>query len=245
MQWDQMKCQGRELAECCRHALPCWSIEQVTDGDRREFLARLDTCSFCKHYAPSTMDNLIAYRLDADDIIVYANKVWDAFAQNHNGANCCLSQIRGKSLWSQISDAETTMIYKKVFEKARSSYQAIAFRLRCDDLNEMRFLDVRVIPLPHHWLELNFTITEQRPREPQAIPQQYNEHNIITMCSFCGDLKGRDGNWHAIEDKITSADLFQYDPLPKISHGLCTECSTNFLKSIRTLKDKPLPGSVL
>jgi len=62
-----------------------------------------------------------------------------------------------------------------------------------------------------------------------------DDRGIITMCSYCGDLKDNQENWQAIEAEITKVDLFQQSPLPQISHGICPTCKTDFLKKYAKL----------
>ena len=181
--------------------------------------------------------NTRAYRIDAADNIACVSNAWDSFAKDNQGMpSCSFSNLEHKNILSEFADVETRMIYRTIFSKVRSSGYSITFQLHCDSADTIRVLKATVIPLPLNWIEVRFELIEEKRRDPDVVQQLYGDaHGIITMCSYCGDLKDNQGNWQAIETEITKLDLFQQSTLPQISHGICPTCKISFLNSIRKI----------
>ncbi|WP_072660513.1 hypothetical protein [Mariprofundus micogutta] len=174
------------------------------------------------------------YYIDDSDLIVNVSATWESFAAANEGLpECSFSALQGKPILSQFSDAETRMIYSKIFKKVRSAQRVISFLIHCDALDTIRHLEASIIPLPHQFLKVQFKLVNEIKRDPAIVQKLCNtDDNIITMCSYCGDLKNSKGQWQPIEQEITARDFFQHPALPKISHGICPDCSNNFLNSI-------------
>jgi len=181
--------------------------------------------------------NILIYRIDDADQIVYVNNAWESFAVDNDGMpSCAFSRLKYAIIWDELADAETRMIYRTIFSKARDSGHSVAFQLHCDSADTIRILKSTVIPLPQNWIEVRFELVEEKKRDPDAVQQLYgDDRGIITMCSYCGDLKDAQGNWQAIETEITTLDLFKQSILPQISHGICRTCKKDFLKSIHEI----------
>jgi len=80
-------------------------------------------------------------------------------------------------------------------------------------------------------------LKEQARNPAEMLDACGGEQPLITMCSYCGDLKHRDAEWMALESEIRASDLFGLHKLPKISHGMCPDCAQNFLVSVRLAGD--------
>jgi len=215
----------------------CWAIERSSDSEMESFKSRLHNCESCVLLKPLDGQDVCAYRIDDQDQIQYVNNSWSSFAEQNNGIpSCSFKELKEKSIWSQISDAESRMIYKKVFEKARSSKHTIQFRLHCDSIDTIRILKVYVQPMAHNWLEVRFVLLNESRRNPDALTDfSSGTDGLIHMCSYCGALKDTNGKWNSIEDEITDRDIFKYQKLPMISHGICPACSENFLNSLNKI----------
>ena len=215
----------------------CWIVERSSDSEAKSFKSRLRNCESCAVLKSLDGQDVCAYRIDDQDQIQYVNNSWHSFAEQNNGIpSCSFDQLKGKSIWSQISDAESRMIYKKVFEKARSSKHTIQFRLHCDSIDTIRILKAYVHPMAHNWLEVRFVLLNESRRDPDALTDFSSGTNgLIYMCSYCGDLKDTNGKWNSIEDEITGRDIFKDQKLPMISHGVCPACRENFLNSLNEI----------
>ncbi|RLL55586.1 hypothetical protein D8Y20_01410 [Mariprofundus sp. EBB-1] len=175
-----------------------------------------------------------SYRIDQHDCIYAVGDTWQSVAeQNRVGDSCGLGTLQGKSVFEQFSDAETRMIYAKLFERVRASGQAVCFRIHCDALHLVRILETRILPLSDKHLEVGFRVVSEQERDPAVVIELCGlEKPFITMCSYCGNLKNRDGEWQPLEEEISASDLFNVRDLPSISHGICADCKENFLMQL-------------
>ena len=153
--------------------------------------------------------------------------------QNQVAHTCGIANLQGKSVFEQFGDAETRMIYAKIYERVRSSLQPVHFQIHCDALDVIRILEARILPLANKHLEVGFRVLKEQTRDPFVILDQCGfAQQFITMCSYCGDIKDFVGEWQALEREISNTDLFCAQNLPKISHGMCPSCKKNFLADV-------------
>jgi len=215
----------------------CWTIERRSDSEMESFKSRLHNCESCVRLKSLDGQDVCAYRIDDQDQIQYVNNSWSSFAEQNNGVpSCSFEELKETSIWDQISDAESRMIYKKIFAKARSSKHTIQFTLHCDSIDTVRTLKAYVHPMAHNWLEVRFVLLDESRRDPDAFTDfSSGTDGIIHMCSYCGDLKDPNGKWNSIEREITDRDIFKYQKLPMISHGICQSCRENFLNSLNEI----------
>ena len=215
--------------------LPCWVARSFSEKESRDIDASLAECEVCPVYISMTGSDVCAYRVDADDRITYTSPHWEDFASRNNGMPSCSTQVlKEMSVWESFSDPESKILYRKMFDKARQHGRAIRFQTHCDSVKRLRILECTITPLPRNCLEIRFQLILEEKRNPEAI-LPFSEDGIITMCSYCGHLRDKAGNWKGIEQEITDQDLFGLQQLPKISHGICPDCKESFLKSINNL----------
>jgi len=192
-------------------------------------------CETCPYYKQFYGPGSWFYRLDKADRIVSVSETWESFAEENDGLpGCSFASLEGQAVWEHLGGPEVIMIYKKIFTKVRTQEQPVSFRIHCDAVDTIRILQAVVVPLPFDGLEVFFKQLQEKKRSPEAVVAICNSgDDIITMCSYCGDLKDSDGKWKPIEAEVSDRDLFQHRELPKISHGICPTCAEEFLRSIR------------
>jgi len=142
-------------------------------------------------------DNFItSYRINKDDCIYDVAGVWQAVDEpNQSADGCGLATLNGKPVFEQFGDQETRMIYAKIFERVRTSGQAVYFQIHCDELQLIRILEARILPVGDGHLEVGFRVLNEQPRDASVILERCGvDQPFITMCSYCGDLKDSDGN---------------------------------------------------
>jgi len=212
--------------KCLRYCLD--SDHQALSLDKQ-----LNLCETCPMNKNIQKTSFTIYRIDETNHITYVNKSWETFAKENNGLpSCGFQAIKGHSIWEYFSDEETEMIYQNIFTKARTSKKTIEFNIHCDSIKLIRVLKTQVIPLLENHLELRFELVDETIRDTfEMIKFAQSTENIISMCSYCGDLKDAQGNWKPLETEVTNQDLFQHSVLPKISHGICLSCKHDLLDS--------------
>jgi len=177
---------------------------------------------------------MTSYRIDQSDCIYAVGNDWQRVAEyNNEGNNCGLNSLQGKSIFEQFGDAETRMIYAKIFTRVRERLQEVRFQIHCDELTVIRILEACIAPLESGHIEVSFRLVKEQRRDPTIILEACGVGQpIMTMCSYCGDLKDCDGIWQAMESEVNRLDLFSAAVLPKLSHGICPSCAKNFLANI-------------
>jgi hypothetical protein len=52
------------------------------------------------------------------------------------------------------------------------------------------------------------------------------------MCAWCKRIGGEEGDWWELEEALSEMELFNLEPLPSITHGVCTECQNLVMKEL-------------
>lgn len=55
---------------------------------------------------------------------------------------------------------------------------------------------------------------------------------ILKMCAWCNRVSVSEEVWEEVEQAIGSLELFDREPLPSISHGICKQCYQRISASI-------------
>lgn len=115
--------------------------------------------------------------------------------------------------------------------RVRGRANGVELGFRCDAPGLRREMDIRIAPSASRRLVVFRTsLCREEPRRPQPLldasaPRGERE---LTMCGWCDRfLVG--GEWVEVEEAATRLELFRSERLPRISHGICPECSRQLL----------------
>ncbi len=175
----------------------------------------------------------VVYDLDASDNIVSVNDAWDRFAAENESASVGARNVVGRSLWDFISDPTTREIYRRLFASARGGSAPSSFQFRCDAPSIRRLLEME-IRFTDGVVRCTVRTVNLENREPQLLldPAVERSEELLRMCSWCKRIPDGAGVWHEIDDAVSLAELFRYQRLPVVTHGICEECSTVMMDSI-------------
>ncbi len=174
------------------------------------------------------------HRIDADGRISFVNSEWLAFA-SENGLETDAQTELGRSLFSVIADEETRHIYKLLIERTRSSQQALEFGYRCDAPDRRRWMQMRMRYLAESD-EVEFASrllrAETRPHMPLIALDRIRpaSQRILAMCSWCKSVLAEQ-TWVEVEQAVIQLRLFATHAMPRISHGICPDCSKRLLST--------------
>ena len=138
---------------------------------------------------------------------------------------------------SVIADEETQHVYKLLIERVRLSRETLQFGYRCDSPNLRRLMQMQMRYLAGSdeiEFESRLLHTEPRPYMPlvaqnRRVTQQASQR-VLSMCSWCkAVLAGR--SWVEVEEAVMRLRLFATDTMPRITHGICPDCSKRLLSS--------------
>jgi hypothetical protein len=99
------------------------------------------------------------------------------------------------------------------------------FNFRCDAPSLRRFLKLRVIPAEMGGVHFETTTVKTELRPTQELFSRYRPRSgdKITACSWCNRIEAETG-WHEVEEAVETLGLFDVDPLPMLTHGICPSC---------------------
>lgn len=167
------------------------------------------------------------YELDADLRITSVDAGWAEFAvANHAPELVPPSGPLGQSVLSCITDATSTLLYKRLFQRVLQTGRAVAFPIRCDSPALRRFLELRIESRAPSGLRIETKLVRTEARSPVTLLEQGPRRGggFLRMCGWC-KLVDVEGRWCEVEDAIVAMRLFERDLVPDVTHGICPSCS--------------------
>ena len=167
------------------------------------------------------------HRIDRDGRICFVNADWLAFAAE-NGWPVTRAEVLGRALMASISDPRTRHVYALLIDRVRRAGSLVPFRYRCDAPDCRRLLEMRM----HYHPELDQVEFRGRAisierREPVAVldvSRTPRSSATISVCSWCKAVQTAQA-WIELEQAVMRLGLFVAETLPRISHGICPDCS--------------------
>jgi len=172
------------------------------------------------------------HRIDAGLRISFVSREWLAFAAE-NGYDTTPQAELGRPLFSVIADEETRHIYRLLIQRTRSSRDILAFSYRCDSPDHRRWMRMRMRYLAASD-EVEFASQllriEARAPMPLLAPRQQGQTSprLLSMCGWCKAVL-TEQTWVELEQAVMQLRLFATDTMPRISHGICPDCSKRLL----------------
>ncbi len=168
--------------------------------------------------------NIIEYKIDENNNIIYVNEEWDCFALENNGEEIVSDKIIGRNLFDFVENITVKHIYLHLLDKVRKGNK-ILIDYRCDSPTYKRFLQLTIKPEDN-------SIIRFISREKEILPQNYlrildsksiRSKKFIPMCLWCKKIKVED-EWEELEQAINKYDLLNQLEVPSLTHTICEEC---------------------
>lgn len=173
------------------------------------------------------MPQTYVYRINQDNEIVYVSSNWFLFwKENSMGENWDSEKLLGNPIINFISGDEAKYIYQVLYNRVRAKKKSIAFPFRCDSSDKRRYCELEVVPLENDEIEHISKIKKEEVRPPVRLldVNASRSNEMLRMCSVCKKIALSEGEWVEVEDAIIGLKLFEKEPLPEITHGLCKPC---------------------
>lgn len=169
---------------------------------------------------------LFIHRIDPDDIVVYVNDAWLAFARENGAPELTNRKVWNNSLWDFIADYETRHLYQLLLEKVRRKKIAIRIPFRCDSPDRRRLMEMEIFPLEKGGAEFRTVMIKTEFREPVAVLDTCTDRSgkVVTICAWCKKINVPEKGWMETEKAVTDLHLFEAVRLPILSHGICPAC---------------------
>jgi hypothetical protein len=195
--------------------------------------------------SPKFMKNArsnVRYEIDATDTVVAVGGDWDQFAgENDSPAALLSASILQRSFWDFVSGATLEHVYRRVLAQVREGHP-LEFSFRCDSPALRRFLTLKLKQTHAGGIEF---VTETVCTEPRSFQPLFNAKAcrvgaVVVACSWCNRIQTGVNVWQEAEDAVHALGLFEIDPLPPLSHGMCHAC----YKAVMGKAKPPLPDGV-
>lgn len=177
--------------------------------------------------------DLVAYRIDTSDRIIWVNDEWDRFARRNDGDAFVAAEVLGRPLWDFVCDATTRHIYRELLDRVRAG-DSVRFPFRCDAPAERRLLDMRIVPTGN---EAEFQVRpislDARPPQTLIAVHPQRSEDVLRSCGWCRRFEIGD-SWLEVEDAVRELRLFESAKPPLVSHGMCPECFDRMTQTIQT-----------
>ncbi|MGV3590649.1 MAG: hypothetical protein ACO1PZ_03100 [Gammaproteobacteria bacterium] len=179
----------------------------------------------------SPQPHAITWQIDADNHIRNVNAAWGLFARANNGESVLAERVIGSNLLDAITDFSMRELYARMIERVRTG-QVLKFHYRCDAPDRRRTFLMEVRPLGTGAVEFVSTLEHEEPRVAIAMLElgRRRDDRIVTICSWCQQVKMPDGGWLPVEIAVERLHLLEAETFPRISHGMCEHCHAGWLK---------------
>jgi len=168
----------------------------------------------------------IIYRIDESDRLSYVSPGWVTFARHNGATDLTPDNILGHPFLRFISGAATQLLLLLILERVRQNHTPVEFPFRCDSTTLRRFMEVLISPLDQGSLEFRCRLIKEEPRRHAPLLEQNDTatDGFVSMCSWCKKVAIPSGQWLEVEEAVKELHLFDHQPAPQVTHGICRNC---------------------
>lgn len=170
------------------------------------------------------------YALDQDDIIVWVDTWWLAFAKENNAAELTDATVIGHPIWEFISGEPTQRLYRELHQYVRETEGQIMVPFRCDSPTLQRHMEVTIISNAAGGLlyESRLIRVEPQPRARLLDAEEPRSNETLTMCSCCKRSLIEPFDWLDLEHIALRLRMFDRQDLPQLTYTICPDCGEHF-----------------
>jgi hypothetical protein len=167
--------------------------------------------------------------IDDQDRLVKLDPGFHRFAEENGWPESGASL--GRSLWDFVAGEDMKKLQRMLLRRVRDGIGDVELPFRCDGPGVRREMDIRIASSSGGRLVLFATrLRAEQPREFQPLldPVAKRSDEPIEMCGWCDRFRV-DGEWVEVEEAARRLQLFLRSEPPRISHGICPDCSEMLL----------------
>jgi hypothetical protein len=167
------------------------------------------------------------YRVDANDLLVWVDSWWLAFARENGASELTEARVLGRSLWDYIADDGTRRLYREIHEQIRASGRRAVLPFRCDSPTVRRHMRLTITTGDAGRLcyESVLLLVEPRSRLRLLDRDFPRSEDLLTMCSCCKRALIESVGWLDIDEVAARLRLFERQRAPQLRHAVCPECA--------------------
>jgi len=183
-------------------------------------------------------EQVIAYRVNADNVIESVDSGWISFAQENQASHLSPEAVIGQPLFRFITGTETQYLYQVIIERVRSNQRKAVIPFRCDGPSHRRFMVLEISPGTKRQVQFTVRTTRQDERKRVSLldPLVNRTDEYLLICSWCKRVDVA-GNWLDVELAVKQLELFNETSLPQITHSICNDCYDWMQRGTRSQKD--------
>ncbi|MCX8156804.1 MAG: hypothetical protein N3J91_10220 [Verrucomicrobiae bacterium] len=171
---------------------------------------------------------MFVHQIEADDTLSWVNEAWLQFARDNQAPHLTLETVLGRPLWDFIHEATIRQFYQIIVRRVRMAARAITLPYRCDSPDKRRFMRMEIHPLGGGRIQFrNWILREEvRPALELLAARAPDPSRLVVMCSWCKRVRNDlTAQWQEPEVAVAQMRLFNCAIPPRITHGVCPECS--------------------
>ena len=180
------------------------------------------------------------YRLDSHYRIIYVNPTWSLFAEKNGSTGLEPETILGTPIWKYIADEETIDLYYVLLARIATLNTSFRFPFRCDEPETRRFMELSITyGANDDTYEFSSKLLRFENREYQMLlgAEKTPSDDVVTCCAWCKKFALPDNKWVEVEEAVKTLELFVFDVMPRVSHGICPVCKSDLLSGLDALQD--------
>lgn len=176
----------------------------------------------------------VRYVIDAQDRLTELNEAWSVFADENAGHSLRPAQVLGRPLWEFLADATTTSLYRAMVKRVRDGGLPVRFQFRCDAPHLRRGLAMEITAVERGSVVFEVTPVWEDAGTPMPLLDIATPRadGLLTICGWCKRIPLADDRWVEIELAVMALGLFGGAALPRLSHGMCPDCTTVLLGAL-------------
>ncbi len=182
------------------------------------------------------------HEVDSDDRIRSVNADWEAFARENGAPELTAATVVGRPLLDFITGDELQQLHLMLMLRVRVSTEPVDLPFRCDGPRQRRWMRLRISPLADGGLRFEGRIERRAFRDAVPLFDRDAPHSLeefVTVCSWCKRmLVGEE--WVEVEVAVERLALFEREPMPGLTHGICSSCVPVLYRPGEDLPDGPV-----
>ncbi len=189
----------------------------------------------------------VRYCIDHADHIVSVNDEWLDFARANGAETLTLDNLKDREIWRFISDPDTRVIYRLLFDAVRTKSRPLRVTFRCDSPTRRRYMELECSPAPRLGLDICSRLLREETRPYISVLDSGIGHSekVVKLCAWCKQAQIADDDWRDIEHAIHHIGAFDANRPPMVTHGMCPDCHLAKLREIRAgLHESPLDNTI-
>jgi hypothetical protein len=170
------------------------------------------------------------YRVDGNDVLVWVDSWWLAFARENGGPELTKEYVLGRSLWDFIADSGTRELYQQIHQQLRAGRQRVVLPFRCDSPTVNRHMQLTITTEPNGQLSYESVLLRAETHRKLALldRDQRRSDAFLTVCSCCMTALLEPSGWLDLAEVVVRLHLLESERAPRLRHVTCPRCADQF-----------------